>query len=158
MGSTTFLKASPLREVRDACDADLLNTATASQVQLLYDNPLLWLKALTTVRRQIQNHIAKDRKHLAPRRPAAGETQSQEYLQAKFELDRRTAHRLHVIEKVDIRSQEVKALLGPGPLSRMMVGDVVEVLVDIAQLADGGDLESAADKAWFWAKRLTGER
>lgn len=155
MEQVTFIKASPLREVREAADADIVHRATTQQVQLLYENPLLWLRALLQIRRQIQNHIAKDRRQLGARKPSPGEIATAEYLAAKAGMDERTARRLHVIELVNGRLEDVKVILGPTPPDPMIVGDVIEAFTDIAQLADGGELESAADKAWHWAKRLS---
>jgi hypothetical protein len=148
-----FQKASPLREIREASDLELRGKASASEIQLLYANPLLWLRALQQLRRAVQNHMAKDRKNLAELKPTINTHASEEYLEAKAAVDRRSQGRLHVDSLAQRRIEEVKALLGPSPLSQLMAGDLIDVLSDIAQLADGGELEDAADKAWHWAKR-----
>ncbi len=98
--------------------------------------------------------MAKDRKSLSELKPTTDTHASEEYLEAKAAVDRRSRGRLHVDSLAQQRIEEVKALLGPGPLSQMTVGDLIEVLSDIAQLADGGEPEDAADKAWHWAKWL----
>lgn len=154
---TTFLAESPMKTARRMAEADLGNRATAAEVQWLHANPLLWLRALVRIARDVENTIAKSHLALAALKPPAGVHPEPEYLEAKRAIDDRTLGRLHFKNIVDRRIEEVKAILGPGPIDRLMLGDLVEVFVSISTLADAGDLESAADKALFWAKRLAGK-
>lgn len=151
-----FIAASPLRDARRCAAAELHGNATPSDVASLYAQPLLWLRALQRIRRDVETHIGKDRSSIAHLAPGQGENASSAYLEALNEVRARSAKRLHFKQIVETRIEEVKALLGPeSAVGFMTVGDLIEIMSDISMLADEGDLAAAADKANFWAKRWT---
>lgn len=155
MNSPTFITESPLRTARRFADAELARQATATEISWLYDHAFLWLRSLTSARHEIQQHIGKDRKSLARLKPPSGQNPSKEYLDAKNACDKRSMGRMHALQLIERRIEEIKVLVGPDAASAPLLGDLVEVLLSISSLADAGELESAADKAMFWAKRLT---
>ncbi len=153
--SPAFLRESPLATARRYVDRSLRGANSPAEIAWLHANPLMWLRALQGVHRDIQYHVGKDRAHLERLKPKPGEQPSPAYIDAKAELETRAAARLHVMQIAERRIAEVKALIGPGPLPPYLtVGDLIEVFTDIAMLADGGDLAAAADKAMFHAKKL----
>lgn len=154
-----FVHESPLTTARRAAEADLTGKATPGEVQWLNDNPLLWLRSLIRIRAEVRNHIAKDRRSIANLKPAAGTHPEGEYLRAKAELDQRSVGRLHFIQRVEGRIEDVKVIVGGRPLGdRMLIGDLVEIFASIADAVEDGDLRAAHDKARFWADRLAATR
>lgn len=150
-----FLARSPLIRARDYANRELKGRATDTEVTWLYEHPLLWLRALTSIRRDVQYHIAKDRAGLAQVRPRGVQTCPPEYLVAKAEFDERTMVRTHVLQLVENRADEVKALLGPEPaVGHVSIGELIGMFEEIAVMADEGDLAAAADKARYQAKRI----
>ena len=154
MEPVVFQHRSPLKDARRLADRELNQKATPSEVQWLYDNPMLWLRALRQIKQQIDTHIAKDRFSLSAHKPKNGTAPNGTYLIMKAEFDRRTRNRLHVASMVQARIDELKILIGPDQVPRPLYGDLIDVFAEIAASADGGDLEAAADQAWYWAKRL----
>lgn len=145
--------ASPLAVARRYADADMRHQATPTELHWLHQHPLLWLRALVRMRHDTENHIAKDRLALTEKKPGPGEAQHH-WLRTKASLDRRTTARLHFIEKVKNRTEEVKALVGAdSALDAMLVGDVIADLLSLAQLAQAGDLRAVRDKSLFMAER-----
>lgn len=151
---TDFVKESPLSKAARYANEELRGRADGSQVSWLYENPLLWLRALVEMERSVNNAIAKSRLDLEPLKPIDGESASAEYLKAKAEIGAVTQGRLHFKGKVEARMNEVKSILGPEKIDRLMVADLIEVFLSISYAADSGELESAADQAMFWAKAL----
>lgn len=155
MTATAFITESPLRTARRYVDRSLRNASAPAEIAWLHANPLMWLRALQGVHRDIQYHIGKDRAYVGRLKPKPGEQPSPTYLEAKTEMETRSAARLHIFQIVERQIADVKALIGPGPLPPYLtLGDLIEVFTDIAMLADAGDLVAAADKAMFHAKKI----
>lgn len=149
-----WTQESPLATARRYAEADIGKRATSTETKWLYEHPLLWLRVLTVIKAEVEAHIAKSRRDLVDLKPPAGVNPSQEYLRAKAEVDKRAQKRLHFTQLLNSRTEEVKALLGVHPLDRLMMSDIVEVLMDIAELAEAGDMAGVVDKADFWAERI----
>lgn len=155
MSTTAFITESPLRTARRYVDAELRGTARPADIAWLHANPLMWLRALQHVARDVQNHTAKRRTNLAQLKPKPGEAPSVAYIEAKQEFETQNVARLHFAALVERRIDEVKAVIAPGPVPfYVTLGDLIEAFTDIATLADENDLAAAADKAMFHAKRL----
>lgn len=148
-----FIAESPLATARRLADRDLKRAATAADLAWLHAHPLMWLRALQCISREIENHIAKDRAGVAHLKPGAGHSPTREWLAAKAEVDARTGRRLHYQQLVQRRAEEVKAILGPEPAAGYVsVGDLIALMTELSLMADEGDLAAAADKAMYWAK------
>lgn len=154
--SVRFVSESPLRRARRYVDADLAGRASASELQWLHGNPVMWLRALECVQYDVEAHIAKNRRDLASLKPPGGRNPSQEYLDAKAEVDRRSQGRIHFRRILETRKQEVVALLGTS--RPVITGDMIEVLLRIASLIEEDDVVSARDFALAvadaWHKRF----
>lgn len=153
-GDPTFRFESPLITARRYAEKEIHGEATNGQIQWLHENILLWLRALVRIRQEVESHIAKDRIDLAPLKPPAGRHPDQRYLDAKAECDKRTQKRLHFMQIVERRAEEVKAHLGSA--NRVMLGDIIEAFLDIEVLIQNEDHYDAASKASHWADMLAG--
>ncbi len=151
---TIFLEETLLAKAKRYANDDLRGIATMDQMTWLRANPLLWLRGLSQMERIINNSIAKTRLDLARLKPGLGEAASGEYLKLKAEVGETTQKRLHFKGKVEERMEEVKSILGPDKIDRVMVGDLIQAFLSISYSADTGELEAAADQAMFWAKAL----
>lgn|SRR5690349_6688614 len=150
-----FLSEPMIRTVRRAVEDDIGGRATPSQVRLLYDNPLLWLRVLRRISKEIENHIAKDRRSLVELRPPAGSHASDEYLKAKNEVDERAKRRLHFKQIVDSRVEDAKCMISPDAVGTYMIGDLVDAFLAIAEDVQYEDLRSIDNRARYWAKKLS---
>lgn len=151
----TFRAIPPLRIARNYTDLEIRQQATASQVQWLYDNPLLWLRALQQIKRDIDNHIAKDRTNLSHLKPGKGETVSNDYLAAKRRHDQSTTGRLHFTRRVEARIEEVASLVNPLPMGREMAGDTIKFLIKVVALAEDDDIEAVKRALLYQVERLS---
>lgn len=150
-----FVKEPLITTVRRAAEAELSKKATASDVRLLHDHPLMWLRALSRICKEVDNHIAKDRLTLAGHKPASGTHASDAYLMLKAEVDKRSLGRLHFKAILDRRIEDVKSIIGPDPLNRLTVGDMIDTLLAIIEDAYEGDFDAVNDRARFWVERLS---
>lgn len=153
-----FVTASPLLQARKCAEREMKGQATAAQIVWLHDRPVLWLRALNRLKIEAQGHTAKDKLDLGLLKPAAGAQPTDQYLAAKLDFETRHKARLHFMGIVDDRIEQVKAKLGTGPAyGWITTGDLVDIFASIAALADSGDrgdMDSAAEKAWFWADKF----
>jgi hypothetical protein len=150
-----FQQVSPLTIARRVVDRMLRDEATPSEVAYLYANPILWLRALNRVAEETKTHMAKARAAREHVKPGSGEAPSEEFKQLIADGARLRVARMHFLNLVEKQIEEVKTLCGPNRIAdTLMVGDVVDVLVSIATLADIDDVQAVHDKALFWAKRL----
>lgn len=150
----TFRFESPLTTARRMAEQEIYGKASHSELAWLHEHVPLWLRALVRIRHEVESHIAKDRIDLAPLKPPAGKNADQKYLDAKAEFDKRTQRRLHFMQIVERRTEEVKAMLGP--LDKLMLGDIIEAFLDIEVLIQNEEHFDAASKASFWADMLAG--
>lgn len=151
--SPVFLAESPLKTARRYADMELKRQARPPEIEWLYAHPLMWLRALTRIGRDIENHIAKDRASIVHLKPKDGVAAGPEYLTAKAAVDMRAGSRLHVAQLAKNRIEEVKAILGPEPaIGYVSIGHLIGLMLELAEMADEGDLAAASDKARFYAK------
>ncbi len=153
---------TPYNIARRYAEADLRADATTAETCWLHAHPLIWLRILTSIRREVETHIAKDKRSLSEHKPAAYEDQSV-WLRVKADYDSRARSRLHFLQKVKTRAEEVKSLISvEAAVDRMLVADVVEDLLDVAALAEQGDLDSIRQKshalAAKWVDRYASPR
>jgi hypothetical protein len=141
-----FTAKSPLAKARDLAVLDIKKDISGTELQWLYANPILWLKALQQLKMSAQNGIAKDKLSLAPLKPKPGTHPNKEYLDAKNELDQRMQGRLHFIGLVDTRLNDVLSILGPRPAyEKISLGTVIGVFSVINTLIEEDDVEGAMD-------------
>ncbi|MFG3710816.1 hypothetical protein [Micromonospora sp. NPDC047730] len=153
--SPRFLAESRVRTARRYAEADIRGIARPAEVAWLYENPLMWLRALHRMHLDVQNRIAQDRKDLSQLKPGPGERVTSDYLNAKRDFDARARRRLHFQRLVEGRMDEVKALIDPRPIGPyLIIGDLVDAFTEISEMADAGDLAAAADKALYHARTL----
>ncbi len=147
-------REAPLTRARRYVDRELDREATAEEVTWLADHPLMWLRALIQVRADVRNHVNQDRAGLARSAPEAGEAPSRSHLAAVAKFEAMTVQRMHFVRIVERRIEAVSSILGVDPADRTLVGDFVQVLFRIAQLADDDDIEAVKDAALRAAERL----
>ncbi len=147
-------REAPLTRARRYVDRELDREATAEEITWLADHPFMWLRALIQVRADVRNHINQDRAGLARSAPEAGEAPSRSHLAAVAKFEAMTVQRMHFVRIVERRIEDVSSILGVDPADRTLVGDLVQVLFRIAQLADDDDIEAVKDAALRAADRL----
>lgn len=147
----------PLRMARRFASRELKEQATPEELRWLYDNALLWLRALTMIKNDVSNHIAKAKRDIEGLKPPAGTHASQDYLDAKHGVEEKNKARLHFSNIVGNRLEEVKSLISSLPASRLTLADIIEAFIGIADLIDIDDLDGASDKSVFWANKLAGK-
>jgi hypothetical protein len=152
-----FPPAGNLATARRLASADMKHQINLTEMTWLQDHKLLWLRALTVMQREAENHIAKDRMDMNAYKPTNGAdatVEQAEWIRLKGQLDQRTKHRLHFIQKVKARKEEVKGLIGAASaVELMLVGDVIAHMFDLADLAAAGEFENVQAKALHLAER-----
>jgi len=146
-----------LRTARRYVDYSLVNEASADELRWLTEHPRLWLRALVQVKFEVQGHIAKDKRSISSMKPPAGMHADAAYTEAKRAVDQRTQHRIHVQQLVQRQIEDVKSLFGDQSLDHMILGDLVEILTEIAEKIEQGDSKGALAKANYWANRIDEE-
>jgi len=144
---------SLLIRARFLAEAELKYKATIEEQRWLHEHPLLWLRVLIQLQTTVESHIAKDRLTLSSMKPARGEQASQRYLDEKIASDERIARRIHFINLVKRRKNEVIVLCGPNPVP--LLGDVIAVMTKIMMLIDNGNSASARDFAHTCVQKWT---
>jgi len=138
-------RESPMIYARALADAELRNQVTAEERRWLTDHPLLWLRVLTQIRSEVENHIGQDRLRLSKMRPTSG-MPSERYLTEKARVDERNANRMHFMTLVRRRKSEVIALCGVDPATPL-IGNVVHAMVKIVERLDEDKPDSAREIA-----------
>lgn len=127
---------------RSLADAELRRDATGEETAWLREHPILWLRALTQVRDEVESHIGRDRLRIAPLKPSRGEVASNEYLAQKRIIDEVNSRRVHFLKILDRRKSEVIVMCGPESISPI-VGDAVSAMLRISRLIEEGKPEAA---------------
>jgi len=142
-----FDLAPPTQRLRPLVDADIHSTATPAQVMELKkrENLVTWIRVLNTIEHEIEEHIAKSRLSIAALKPSGGRAPSTAYLAAKRRVDERTTARLHVLGHVRAKRAEVASLISAAGLTPHTLGTVIDALVTLEDLIDGGYYQSASD-------------
>ncbi len=153
-----FMRAGPYARARRAANLEMRGKATASEVQWLYDNPLMWLKALSKIKAETQRAITKSASDLNDMKPAAGTHADQEYLDLhRAWLDKRTV-RFHFLGIIDEKMEEVKSLVGAQHFTaRITVGDLIAAFIEFDQLVDDDEVSVIQAKAQYWIRKLSEE-
>lgn len=138
--------------VRALADAELTCTTTPEELIYLKENPLLWLRALTQILRDVETHIAEDKRRLVGLRPKPGQPPSAAYLEKKSVLDQRAKRRIHFYNLVKRRISEVTVLLGDQS-AVPLIGEVIHAMLRIETLADQGEYDSVAALARTCAEK-----
>jgi hypothetical protein len=146
------LDESPLRIARRHVNAELQGKQTPAELRWLFEHPVLWLRALQQTRYEVYSHIGKDRTNIAHLKPGPGTHPSDEYLQAKRELDGRSAGRIHFMQVVDNRIQEVISIIGDN--RPVTTGELVSIFLELAQLIKEDDVQTAHDIALRYADQF----
>lgn len=151
-----FMKAGPYARARRVANLEMRGKATASEVQWLYDNPLMWLKALSRIKAETHRAITKSASDLNGMKPAAGTHASQEYLDVyRAWLEKRTV-RFHFLGVIEEKMEEVKSLLGAEHFTaRITVGDLLAVFIEFDELVDDDEVSVIQAKAQFWIRKLS---
>lgn len=154
---------SPLVRARALAGAELRQQAGVTDVAWLHAHPLLWLRALQQMATDTRAHIDRDQAALAAAqaadradrtsagRPHAEPAEAVRRLES--EVRAKESARRHFLIKVKQRQAEVRALFAERA-DAPTVGEVVQALVAIADLARRGETDNVADKALHWAGRL----
>lgn len=154
--SPQFIERSALRTAREYANREVHGDARPDQVRWLHEHPTLWLRALYRIKRDTTTHIGQDRAKLTPLKPRPGQDPSPEYMELKAAVTERSSGRLNFMRRVEERMDEVAALIDPRPVpGYWSIGQLISHFLEIAELADAGDLAAAADKALHQAKYLT---
>lgn len=144
---------TPYSTARRYVDAELRGDVTAAEMAWLHAHPMLWLRILTSIKREVENHIAKDKRSITESKPLPGED-NREWLRVRAQYDRRVTNRLHFNELVKGRIEQVKTLFSvESAVDRMLVGDVIADMVALADMADAGLLDAVARKSQFLAEK-----
>ena len=151
--SSEFIRVAPLAQARRYADMELHGAARPDQIRWLHEHPLLWLRALTGIKRDVESHIGNDRMSVSGMKPAPGGNPTA-WLAVKAELDGRTLRRQHFLIRVRARLDEVCSLLGSEPAAgHWLIGEVVAVLTNIEAALEDDDVRAATDIAHHHAKR-----
>lgn len=151
---TKFQALPPLRTARSYAEKEVIDKALPTEIAWLYEHPILWLRALQQIRKEVQNHLCKARLNLNAKRtfPVMGAPPPEylEYKQQQAGLQLKQRHFLRLVER---RLEDVTTLLGTDkPVSN---ADYVRALLSLAQLIDDEDVQAAHDLALDMADRIT---
>lgn len=146
----SFIARPPLKIAREYATKEISDQATPAEIAWLYEHKVLWLRALHQKRLNLDNAIAQARLSLAPQRPQAGVNPTREYTAHKQQIDKENKGRLRIIRLVEQRIEEVASMCGPE--QTWISGDVINVMVRLAQLIEEDDVGSAHDLALFYAE------
>jgi hypothetical protein len=151
-----FMKAAPYARARRVANLEMRGKATASEVQWLYENPLMWLRALSRIKAETHRAITKSASDLNDLKPAAGTHASQEYLNLhRAWLDKRTV-RFHFLGIIEDKMEEVKSLLGAEHFTaRITVGDLIAAFIEFDDLVDDDEVSVIQAKAQYWIRKLS---
>lgn len=148
--ANAFLARPPLKIARDFATKELADRASPSEIAWLYEHRVLWLRALHQRRNNLDTAIAQARLSLAALRPALNAQPSAAYLARKRQVDAENRGRLHFINQIKLRMDEVSTLCG---VQRVFLnGDMVSTMVRLAQLIEDDDVQAAHDLALFYAE------
>ena len=142
MSGSTFIKVSPLVLARRYAELELRGKVSVFELKWLHNNLIMWLRVLTVMQAELCLHNAKENATIQKLKPKDGfEEPSLEYMNTKVRLAKTRQARLHFLEIVERRKEEVKALIGSASLiSRMTIGDIIGLLLDLDELVKSNDL------------------
>lgn len=133
---------TPFGDAYLKAELDIRDEATDAELDWLEDNPLMWLRALSRLETHYQARTGMDRMNLKRHIPLPGQAPSVEYLNGLKELKRKQQYRLHLLEIIQTRREEVKSMIDDESIITLMtVGDLAEIMVQIREAAKVDDYE-----------------
>lgn len=109
------------------------------------ENRVRWLQMLISIQHSIMQQNAHDNATLKahPGRLRTSGRVSQEYLDAKREIEERKRPRERALRAVNERLGEARRLVGTDPLSKWTAGRVVAYLAEVDVLLEDGSVDEA---------------
>lgn len=148
---------SPLTRARRVIELELKGTPfTPADAAWLHHNPLMWLRALVAARRDIDQQVHEGRAILDAFRPAPGGPPSPMYVKASQRHQELSKDYTRISHQLVQRIEQVKAIIGPEPVvGYLNWGDMVNLMLELAEKALAGDTATVAEQALWWADRFT---
>lgn len=144
---------SPLGHARRLADMELRGTATLEDIAWLFNNPVLWLRALAHMQADIRHRMNLKRLELSKHKPLPGAKnngmQLRLYEKLKHEFDQSNGRRADIIRRIERKIEQAKELFGVDNV--LLTGDLIFLMTRIAQLAEDDDIESVKSVATFYA-------
>lgn len=135
-------KGTPFGDAYNKAELDLRDEATDEELDWLEDNPLMWLRALSRLETHYQARTGMDKMSLKRLAPLPGEVPSREYLAGVKELKRKQQYRMHLLEVIATRREEVKSMVDDESIITLMtVGDLLEMMLQLREYAQHDDFE-----------------
>lgn len=146
--SNVFQRRPDAELFREMVERDLQNRGTLAEKDYLRrpENLARWAKMLARIKREVCDHIARERAALKSLAPSSGTHASDEYLTLKRQTDETTARRVNFIRFVELRRGEVADLLGTEGLTPVTCGIVATRLIDVYEAFNAGDNETGFSK------------
>jgi hypothetical protein len=144
---------SPLVYARQLAQAELRSEITAQERGWLTNHPLLWLRALRGLRSETHDAIQRDREKFKAEWPQTRRIESAFHV-AQAKQASLNARRLHFLKNASQRIGELSVVLGGDLASAPLIGEVVEMLLDIVELIDKGEVQGARRAAKRRAQHL----
>jgi hypothetical protein len=144
--SPAFIRKPPWVLWRETVERDVKGKGTREEYDRLRHprNLVPWLRALTAMRCDVEEHIALSTRRLALLKPLPGEQPTEEYLLAKAEHDTVQARRLWFLSNVKQRQEECKWHLDAEGIHHLdSIGDLMRQVVQAAELLERDDVEGA---------------
>lgn len=133
---------TPFGDAYIKAELDLKDEATDAELDWLEDNLLMWLRALSRLETHYQARTGMDRMSLKRLMPMPGEVISRDYLNAVKEFKRKQQYRLHLLEIIQTRREEVKSMIDDDSIITLMtIGDLAEIMTQIREAAKVDDYE-----------------
>ena len=150
--ANTKLGRAYLLAVKD-CEAVLL----ATEANFLRENPLLWLRAISLYANNLDFLIRQAKTRLAALKPVTGADPSFVYSQALRDHKAWSVAQEHKLQKIRTRRAELVVELGYADIRQaLVVGDVIDGLVDILSAIKQEDWVEARAETEHWISRLSG--
>jgi hypothetical protein len=133
---------------RALVERDLRNTTTDNERALLRhpDTVVRWLRMLKAIQREVESHIGRNVAALRAMAPAPGDQPSREYIVAKRTHDAGHAKRINFVRHLKTHMDEAVQIINHHGLPPLMVGNIVDFLVDVDTELAGDDIEAARGK------------
>lgn len=143
---------SPLTRARRAVELELKGEPfTPTDAAWLHHHPTLWLRALVCARRDNDEALRESQAILESFKAPA----SPLYMKATGRHKERVNDHSRVRHLIDQRVEQVKAIIGPQQIVGILsFGDLVDLMLEIAQKALDGDTAGIVEHAEFWADRF----
>lgn len=154
--STVRYDESPLQRARRVVELELKGEPYApADAAWLHHNPLLWLRALVAAHRDIDHQVHEGRAILDALKPDPGTAPSPLYVKAFQRHQEKSKDYTSLRNKLDGRIEIVKHIIGPEPvIGYLNFGDMVNLMLELAEKAAAGDTDTVVEQALWWADRF----